>query len=143
MLHLNKHFSAWSPRLLSVMRIVISLLFMSHGGQKLFGFPSDRPFHDFAPFSLLWIAGVLEFFGGLFMLVGLFTRPVAFVLSGEMAVAYFKAHVPGGLWPILNHGELAVLYCFVFLFLVAAGGGPWSLDALRVHLSRTSKSQET
>jgi len=131
MINLNKQYTIWSPRLLSVMRVVLSLLFMSHGSQKLFGIPSDHPFHSFAPFSLLWIAGILEFFGGILLFLGLFTRPAAFVLSGEMAVAYFKAHFPAGLWPLLNHGELAVLYCFVFLFLVVAGGGVWSVDSLR------------
>lgn len=136
MIDLNKYSTSWSPRLLSVMRIVVSLLFMSHGGQKLFGFPSDRPFHAFAPFSLFWIAGVLEFYGGIFLLLGLFTRPVAFVLSGEMAVAYFYAHFPRGVWPLLNHGELAALYCFVFLYLVAAGGGAWSIDTFRTRLVR-------
>jgi putative oxidoreductase len=74
------------------------------------------------------LAGILEFFGGLFILLGLFTRPVAFLLSGQMAVAYFMAHAPEGFWPVLNHGELAVLYCFIFLYLSLAGGGPWSLD---------------
>jgi putative oxidoreductase len=86
------------------------------------------------PLSLT--AGILEFFGGLLLLVGLFTRPVAFILSGMMAVAYFMAHAPDGFWPLLNRGELAALYCFVFLYLSAAGGGPWSLDALRRRKSR-------
>jgi putative oxidoreductase len=141
MINLNKQYTTWSPRLLSLMRIVISLLFMCHGGQKLFGIPSDHPFHAFPLMSLLWIAGVLEFYGGIFLLLGLFTRPVAFVLSGEMAVAYFIAHFPRGFWPLLNHGELAVLYCFVFLYFVAAGGGAWSIDALRTHLVRKNGTQ--
>ena len=139
----QKLHSTWSPRLLSVMRIVVSILFMEHGAQKLFGFLSNQPFHSFAPFSLMWIAGVLEFFGGALLLLGLFTRPVAFILSGEMAVAYFMAHAPHGFWPLQNRGELAVLYCFVFLFLVFAGGGSWSLDSLRTHLAGKTKPQES
>jgi putative oxidoreductase len=117
----------WSPHLLSVLRIITALLFMLHGGQKLFGFPAP-PGSEIALFSLMGLAGILEFFGGLFILLGLFTRPVAFLLSGQMAVAYFMAHAPEGFWPVLNHGELAVLYCFIFLYLSLAGGGPWSLD---------------
>jgi putative oxidoreductase len=113
--------------LLSVLRIITALLFMQHGGQKLFGFPAP-PSAEFALFSLMGLAGILEFFGGLLILLGLFTRPVAFLLSGQMAVAYFMAHAPEGFWPVLNHGELAVLYCFIFLYLSLAGGGPWSLD---------------
>ena len=116
-------------RLLSILRVVTAFLFMEHGAQKLFGVPGP----DKAPielFSLIGVAGVLEFFGGLLVLLGLFTRPVAILLSGQMAVAYFMAHAPKGFWPILNKGELAVLYCFVFLYLAAAGGGSWSVDRL-------------
>ena len=119
----------WSLRLLSILRVVTAFLFMQHGAQKLFGFPGP----DKSPvelFSLMGVAGVLEFFGGLLILIGLFSRPVAFLLSGQMAVAYFMAHAPKGFWPILNNGELAVLYCFVFLYFAAAGGGPWSVDRL-------------
>jgi putative oxidoreductase len=120
--------STWSPRLLSVLRIVAALLFMEHGSQKLLGFPpSAQPFH-FPIFSMPGLAGVLELFGGLLLLVGLFTRPVALILSGEMAVAYFMVHLPQNFWPILNKGELAILYCFVFLYFVAAGAGVWSID---------------
>jgi len=122
--------TSWSPRLLSIMRIVVSFLFMAHGAQKILGFPSNQPFPKFPTFSLLWTAGMLELFGGFFLFAGIFTRRIAFVLAGEMAVAYFKAHAPAGLWPLLNHGELAVLYCFVFLYLMIAGGGVWSVDAL-------------
>lgn len=120
-------YKRWSLRLLSILRVVTAFLFMEHGAQKLFGFPGP----DKAPvelFSLMGMAGILEFFGGLLVLLGLFTRPVAFLLSGQMAVAYFMAHAPKGFWPILNQGELAVLYCFVFLYLFAAGGGSWSVD---------------
>ena len=122
--------SSWAPRLLSVLRIMAGLLFMCHGGQKLFNCPPSDPPMSFAMFSLPWISGVLEFFGGLLFVLGLFTRPAAFILSGQMAVAYFMVHAKGGFWPIINHGELAVLYCFVFLYFVAAGAGPLSLDYL-------------
>jgi putative oxidoreductase len=120
-----------SPYLLSVLRIAAAALYIAHGTQKLFGVPG-HPFH--APvfaMSLMFAAGVLETFGGILMLLGLFTRPVAFVLSGQMAFAFFKQHFPQGPWPILNGGELAVLYCFLWLFFFAAGPGPISLDALR------------
>jgi putative oxidoreductase len=128
MANLNIFYSTWSPRLLSILRIVIAFLFLSHGSAKLFGIPAvQHP--GLVPFlSILGLAGVLEFFGGLFILLGLFTRPVAFILSGQMAVAYFMAHAPKGFWPVLNGGELAVLYCFAFLYLVVAGGGSWSID---------------
>jgi putative oxidoreductase len=119
--------SAWTPRLLSVLRIVAAFLFLAHGSQKLFGFPAPA---RAASGALVMVAGVLEFFGGLLLLLGLFTRIVAFILSGQMAVAYFMAHAPQGFWPVLNGGELAALYCFVFLYLAAAGGGAWSLDNL-------------
>lgn len=129
-------YSKWSPRLLSILRIVVGFLLMPHGAQKMFGWfapppaPGAPPPPAFDPFSLMGLAGILEFFGGLLLLLGLFTRPVAFILSGLMAVAYFMAHAPGGFWPIVNRGELAVLYCFVLLYLAAAGPGPWSLDNL-------------
>ena len=121
--------SLLSPVLLSILRIVTAFLFIPHGAQKLFGVP-DTTKASIELFSLMGLAGALEFFGGLFILCGLFTRPVAFLLSGQMAFAYFIAHAPKGFWPILNGGELAVLYCFVFLYLVSAGGGAWSLDRL-------------
>ena len=119
---------------LSLLRAVTGALYMQHGLQKLFGVPSDgsRPFAGAPPaFSLFWIAGVLETFGGLLIVLGLFTRPVAFLLAGEMAVAYFMFHLPRSFFPILNGGEPVVLFCFVYLFLFTAGGGPYSLDALR------------
>jgi putative oxidoreductase len=122
---------SWSARLLSLLRIVAAFLFMAHGIQKLFGWPASEPQKTVELMSLFGLAGVLETFGGLLLLLGLFTRPVAFVLAGEMAVAYFMAHAPRGFWPILNRGELPVLFCFLFLYLAAAGGGPWSLDAAR------------
>jgi len=126
----NSFSSQWAPRILSLLRIVTAFLFMQHGGQKLFGFPA--PLQAAPPlFSLIGVAGILELFGGLLMLIGLFSRPVAFLLSGEMAVAYFMAHAPQGFWPLLNKGELAVMYCFIFLYLFVAGGGSWSVDRLR------------
>lgn len=128
----HKFQTTWSPRMQSLMRIVISLLFLEHGSQKLFGIPGTQPFHAPPAFSLFWIAGVLEFFGGTLLLLGVFTRVVAFILSGEMAVAYFMAHFPHAFSPLVNRGELAVLYCFVFLFFLFAGGGAWSIDALLV-----------
>jgi putative oxidoreductase len=121
----------WSPRLLSVLRIVTAVLFLQHGTAKFFGFPHVDAFDNMQFASLLGAAGVLEIVGGLLILIGLFTRPVAFILSGFMAVAYFMAHAPQGIYPLLNQGELAVLYCFVFLYLSAAGGGAWSADAAR------------
>lgn len=120
----------WAPRLLSILRIVAAFLFMQHGSQKLFSFPA-APQTEPALFSLMGVAGMLEFFGGALLLLGLFTRPVAFLLAGEMAFAYFMVHAPMGFWPLVNKGELAALYCFLYLYLSAAGGGPWSLDRLR------------
>ncbi len=121
----------WTPRILGVMRIVMGFLFLQHGTAKLFGFPHIAMFDGLQLVSLMGLAGILELVGGTLILIGLFTRPAAFILSGEMAVAYFMAHAPGGLLPILNHGELAVVYCFVFLYLSVAGGGAYSLDGMR------------
>lgn len=126
----NQLGTVWAPRLLSVLRIMAALLFMAHGTMKLFGFPdSGRPGPEL--FSLMGFAGTLEVVGGALLVIGLFTRPVAFILSGMMAVAYFMAHAPQGFHPIQNGGESAVLFCFVFLYLVAAGAGSWSVDAAR------------
>lgn len=119
-------------RALSVLRIVVAFLYIFHGTQKLFGWPPPlTPTAPIVLFSQRGLAGILETFGGFAVLIGLFTRPVAFVLSGEMAVAYFQVHIKRGFWPILNRGENVVLFCFVFLYLFAVGGGPYSLDALR------------
>ena len=123
--------TTWAPRMLSVLRIVSGYMFLLHGTSKLFGMPHVAMFDNLQLMSLIGLAGVLELVGGALLLVGLFTRPVAFVLSGEMAVAYFQFHQPNGLWPVVNQGQPAVLYCFIWLYLSAAGGGPWSLDALR------------
>lgn len=122
----------YSRYILSLLRAVFGLLFACHGAQKLFGMFGGVGGHGAkaAMFSLIWIAGVIEFFGGLLILFGLFTRCVAFIVCGEMAIAYFHSHAPRGFWPIRNGGELAVLYCFAFLYLFVAGGGPISLDRL-------------
>jgi putative oxidoreductase len=120
----------WAPTVLSVLRFVVGFLFFEHGGQKLFGFPGGAQHGEFHFFTMMGFGAVLEFFGGLLILVGLLTRPVAFLLSGEMAVAYFTVHAKMGFWPVVNKGEPAVLYCFLFLYLVFAGAGPWSLDTL-------------
>src|SRR5262249_23360598 len=122
--------TVWAPRLLSVLRIVAALLFFEHGTTKLLGFPPSD--HSGVPFlSLAWVAGLIELVGGALLIPGIFTRCVAFVLSGEMAFAYWMAHAPKSPFPVANGGDAAILYCFVFLYLAAAGGGPWSVDALR------------
>lgn len=124
---MNSAMAKWAPGLLSVLRIVTAFLFVQHGTQKWLAFPVPRS----SPtefWSLSGAAGLLELAGGFLLLLGVFTRPVAFVLSGLMAFAYFIAHAPQSFWPIVNRGELAVLYCFVFLYLAVAGGGPWSFD---------------
>jgi len=120
----------WAGQALSLLRIVAALLFLLHGSSKLFGFPPfpmDLP----QPGTLLWIGAVLELVGGLMLLVGIFSRPVAFILSGEMAVAYWMFHAPRSTFPSENMGEAAILFCFIFLAVAAAGPGPWSLDASR------------
>ena len=116
----------FAPYVLSILRIVAALLFMQHGLEKLIGFPAHGP--TMSP--LEWVQGSIEAFGGLLLLVGALTRPVAFILSGDMAVAYFMAHFPKSFYPVVNGGDLAVLYCFVFFFIFFAGGGPWSVDAM-------------
>lgn len=122
--------TAWSPRVLSLLRIVVGLCFMEHGLMKLFHFPSPQPGAPDPLPVLLLAAAWIEIVGGGMVALGLFTRAAAFICSGEMAVAYFMAHAPASPYPALNKGEAAVLYCFVFLYLVFAGGGSWSLDAL-------------
>ena len=121
--------ASWAPYLQSILRIVVAFLFIAHGTQKLLGFPGSRT--PVAVMSLLGVASLLEVFGGALALLGLFTRPVTFLLAGEMAVAYFLGHAPNGFWPLVNRGEPAVLFCFVFFYLAAAGPGPWSFDSLR------------
>ena len=121
----------WAPYLLSALRIVAAFLFMAHGTQKLFAFPVAKPRAPVELASLAGAAGILEVFGGALLLIGLWTRPVAFILAGQMAYAYFVVHATRGFWPILNGGELAAFYCFTWLYFSAAGPGPLSLDALR------------
>lgn len=125
--------SSWGPELQSLLRIVAALMFILSGTMKLFAFPVGvPPDGGTVPWlSQLGLGAALEVVGGGLVLIGLFTRPVAFVLSGEMAVAYFQFHFPGGFWPVVNGGVPAVLYCFVWLYFSAAGAGPWSLDARR------------
>ena len=119
--------TVWAPRVLSVVRVVSALIFMEHGTQKLLNFPPlAKPLP--ALFSLSWTAGVLELIGGALLVFGLFTRPVAFILSGQMAFAYWLSHGSRGFFPVINGGDAAILYCFLFLYLAFAGGGAWSLD---------------
>lgn len=122
---MKNRWQQWQAVTLSLLRIVVGILFMPHGAQKLFGAFGGQAVPLASQFG---VGGILEFFGGLLILIGLFTRPVAFILAGEMAAAYWMAHGSQGLWPILNQGELAALYCFVFLFLFASGGGDFSID---------------
>ncbi|MEX1201124.1 MAG: DoxX family protein [Methylophaga sp.] len=126
---MDNFLAAWQPRVLSILRIVTAFLFMQHGAQKIFGFPAEQRY-PFDITSLSGVAGVLELFGGALLLIGLFTRPVAFLLSGLMAFAYFLVHAPQDFWPLNNGGELAALFSFVFLYLWTAGGGAWSVDNL-------------
>lgn len=121
----------WAPRLLSVLRIVAALIFMEHGTQKLLGFPAYPATGAPVMMTLPWIQGVIELVGGALLVLGFLTRPVAFILSGDMAVAYFMAHAPKSVFPVMNGGDAAILYCFIFLFIAAAGGGAWALDSRR------------
>ena len=121
----------WSPHMLSVLRIVTALVFLQHPFAKFFKLPHVAMFDNLQLLSLTGVAGMIELVGGVLLIIGLFTRPVAFILSGEMAVAYFMAHAPGGFFPLTNGGEPAVLFCFVFFYFVFAGPGPWSVDAVR------------
>ncbi|MGA7160898.1 MAG: DoxX family protein [Bacteroidota bacterium] len=141
MMNLQKVTSTWqsfAPRLMSVLRIVGAIMFMLAGTMKLFAYPTAI-FPNGGTVQLLselGLAGILETFGGALLLFGLLTRPVAFLLAGEMAVAYFQAHFPHGFWPTMNGGQPAVLYCFLWLYFSAAGGGAWSLDAMRDRKSK-------
>lgn len=130
--------TSWSPYLRSLLRIVAAFLFLQFGTAKLLAWPGAViPGGGTVPVaSLAGVAGLLEAIGGTLLLVGLFTRPVAFIVSGEMAFAYFIGHASKGFWPVLNQGHPAVLFCFVWLYLSAAGGGPWGLDALRGNANR-------
>ncbi len=131
MRHADDALDRYAPYALAALRIVTALIFMEHGTQKLFGFPAPSQSGQPPAFSLLWFGGVMEFVGGLLVLLGLFTRPVAFLLAGEMAVAYWLFHAPRAFYPVLNGGDAAILYCFVFLLLVFTGPGAWSVDGPR------------
>jgi putative oxidoreductase len=120
----------WAPRMLSVLRIMAALLFMEHGLAKLFGFPAWPQHGPPAVFTLEWFSGIVEAVGGGLLALGLFTRPAAFLMSGEMAIGYFTVHFQRGFFPLLNGGDAAVLYCFLFLYFFVAGGGPWSIDRI-------------
>ena len=122
--------NTWAPRVLSLLRIMAALLFMQHGLQKLIGWPAPQP-QGFQIMSIYGLAGIIEAVGGLLVAIGLFTRPAAFIMSGQMAFAYFMGHAGNNFFPILNRGEAAILFCFIFLYLAFAGGGCWSLDAAR------------
>lgn len=126
---LPQRFASYAPQILSIFRILTGVMFACHGAQKLFGAFGGLP--PGVPKFIIWTAGPLEFFGGLLIAIGLFTRPVAFLLSGFMAFAYFLGHAKNGFWPKLNGGELAIFYCWTFLYLAAQGPGAWALDRLR------------
>ena len=123
--------ASWAPYVLSILRIITGLLFLEHSLSKLFHFPPIAMFANLQILSLVGIAGIIEFVGSILLTLGLFTRIVAFILSGEMAFAYFIAHAPRSFFPLLNGGEAAILFCFIFLYIAAAGPGPWSIDATR------------
>jgi len=128
---IDTRWSAWEPRALSLLRVVAGLMFLQTGMAKLFGFPTVPMFAHLHFASLLGVQGVIEVVGGALICVGLFTRPVAFILCGDMAVAYFMRHFPNSFFPAINGGTAAILYCFIFLYLFVAGGGVWSLDRWR------------
>jgi len=130
--------TVWAPRMLSVLRIMAALIFFAHGTDKILGFPDTGGTP--AAFTLGWIAGVIELFAGALLILGLFTRQVAFLASGQMAAAYFIGHAPESIYPVVNGGDAAILYCFVFLYLVFAGPGPWSLDAGRGNHSTADRA---
>lgn len=127
-----ERWKSWGPHFLALLRIVASFVFMQAGSMKLFGYPIGMPPDNSTAqlFTQVGLAGILEFFGGLLLLVGLWTRPIAFILSGEMAVAYFQAHAPQDFWTIVNHGGEAVLFCFIWLYISSVGAGAWSIDGM-------------
>jgi putative oxidoreductase len=120
---------AWAPRALSLFRIIAGLMIIEHGMGKIIGFPALPAYANVQPLSLLGAAGFIELIGGALLILGLWTQPVAFILSGEMAVGYFMVHAPRSFYPLINGGTLAIMYCFSFLYLATAGAGPWSVDA--------------
>ena len=121
--------TAWAPRALSVLRIITGLMIIQHGMAKLLGFPVVAQFANLNPMSLIGAAGFIELIGGALLIIGFLTQPVAFIVSGEMAFAYFMAHAPKSFFPLINGGTLAIIFCFTCLFLSTAGPGPWSVDA--------------
>lgn len=138
--NLRSKLTASAPYLLAVLRIAVALMFMLAGSSKLFGFPVAMPDGSTAQaFTQVWIGGVLEVFGGFFILTGFFTRIISFILSGEMAVAYFQFHSPQSPWPTVNGGVSAVLYCFIFLYFIASGPGAWSIDGILHKASNNKK----
>jgi putative oxidoreductase len=126
---MTEAFAAWTPRALSILRIITGLLIIQHGMGKLLGFPVLAAYANVQPLSLVGAAGFIELIGGALLMLGLWTRPVAFIVAGEMAFAYFIGHFPKGFLPLINGGTLAILYCFTCLYLSTAGAGPWSIDA--------------
>jgi putative oxidoreductase len=126
--------SRWQPVLLALLRIVTGLLFVEHATSKFFAFPVPFPVHPLPP--MLMAAGVIELVAGVLITIGLFTRLAAFIASGEMAIGYFMMHFPQGFWPVVNKGEAAILFCFVFLYLASAGPGAWSIDEARTRNAR-------
>jgi putative oxidoreductase len=127
--------SRWQPQLLALLRIVAGLLFLEHATQKFFDFPVPFSMHGHLP-PMEFAAGVIEFAAGIFVTIGLFTRPIAFLASGEMAIGYFMLHFPKSFWPAANMGEAAILFCFIFLYIAAAGPGAWSIDGARLRNQR-------
>lgn len=121
--------TAWAPRALSVLRIITGLMIIQHGMAKLIGFPAVPAFANLNPISLIGAAGFIELIGGALLIIGFLTQPVAFIISGEMAFAYFMAHAPKSFFPLINGGTLAIIFCFACLYLSTAGAGPWSVDA--------------
>jgi putative oxidoreductase len=130
MTNIIQKWESWTPQLRSILRMVAAILFIQVGTMKLFGFPMSMPGGSAQFPSEIWWAGFLEVFGGAFLLIGFLTRPVAFLLAGEMAIAYFQAHASKSIWTVVNGGASAVIFCFVFLYFSAAGGGHWSVDAI-------------
>jgi putative oxidoreductase len=126
---MNETLAAWRPHALSLLRIIMGLMIIQHGMAKIIGFPAVASFADLKPLSLIGIAGLIELTGGALLILGLLTRPVAFIISGEMAFAYFIAHAPKSFFPLMNGGTLAIMFCFTCLLLATAGPGPWSVDA--------------
>ena len=127
---MSARFAGYAPMMLSILRIMAALIFLEHGTQKLLGFPPGGPPNAPAAMTLLWFAGMIEMIPGFLLVIGLFTRTAAFLAAGEMAFAYWIGHAPHGFWPVDNGGDAAILYCFIFLYILCAGPGPWSVDAV-------------